>query len=315
MQHDRNDLWMISSTSWTPDEDLNMLVNKMKIRRPRPNDETKRETERETESETKSETKSNDNDEICILSQLDKDIGNILARLDGKGKRKSKNENKNTISKDSQLVLFITGKDDGSLKAKFIAKYNELALSNIRVIPLWLEDYESYVHLLRYCDLGLCFHDSSSGLDLPMKVVDMFGVGIPVIAKDYSDSKMYKVMQIDETDLIDNALSELVSSHPISHARGFIFGNPHELYEQILRCYRAFIGDCNQDEKRLFAIFRRNINMFRKNDWDTDWKNIVQPLFNVDSDLRAFWTAFYCGIAVIVASACRLYYLSFMDTN
>ena len=56
-----------------------------------------------------------------------------------------------------------------------------------RVVPrtAWLDGHE-YPRALAAADLGLCFHRSSSGLDLPMKLADMRAAGLPACALAYT---------------------------------------------------------------------------------------------------------------------------------
>ncbi|KAI4601126.1 mannosyltransferase [Pestalotiopsis sp. 9143b] len=81
------------------------------------------------------------------------------------------------------VVAIITGK--GPQKAHYQAEIASLQkageLPNIRILTAWLS-MEDYAMLLSCADLGICLHMSSSGVDLPMKVVDMFGSGLPVAA-------------------------------------------------------------------------------------------------------------------------------------
>lgn len=78
-----------------------------------------------------------------------------------------------------KLLVLITGK--GPLKKYYMEIINKLHLENVRIITGWFTA-EEYPMILGCADIGISLHSSSSGLDLPMKVVDMFGSGLPVLA-------------------------------------------------------------------------------------------------------------------------------------
>ncbi|CAO3658227.1 unnamed protein product [Rhizopus stolonifer] len=80
---------------------------------------------------------------------------------------------------DPNLLFVITG--NGPQKAYYLEKIKKMTLIKTRIVTAWLEATD-YPLLLGSADLGISLHTSSSGLDLPMKVVDMFGCGLPVCA-------------------------------------------------------------------------------------------------------------------------------------
>jgi len=79
------------------------------------------------------------------------------------------------------IQMIVTGK--GPQKAMYDQIFRERnskwKKTNIRQVWLEIDDYPKMVGS---CDLGICLHYSSSGYDLPMKVVDMFAAGLPCLA-------------------------------------------------------------------------------------------------------------------------------------
>lgn len=116
---------LVSSTSWTPDEDFSLLL-----------------------------------DALVSYSELATTSGphlpKILAVITGKGPQKE-----HYLSEIAALN-----------------HQGKLEMVSIKTAWLSMADYAS---LLGAADLGVSLHMSSSGVDLPMKVVDMFGAGLPVV--------------------------------------------------------------------------------------------------------------------------------------
>uniref|UniRef100_A0A8D0DUA8 Chitobiosyldiphosphodolichol beta-mannosyltransferase n=1 Tax=Salvator merianae TaxID=96440 RepID=A0A8D0DUA8_SALMN len=147
------------------------------------------------------------------------------------------------------LVCVITGK--GPLKEHYGKLISLLHFKHIQICTPWLEA-EDYPLLLGSADLGVCLHKSSSGLDLPMKVVDMFGCCLPVCAVHFQ------------------CLHELVK-HEVN---GLVFRNSSELAEQLKTLFSEF----PKVEGKL-SVFRRNLRAAKQLRWDESWAQIVFPLF------------------------------------
>ncbi|KAI9653048.1 MAG: mannosyltransferase [Alyxoria varia] len=84
-----------------------------------------------------------------------------------------------------RILAIITGK--GPQKRYYLDRIAALSrdglLSETEVKTAWLP-HEDYARLLACADLGISLHQSTSGVDLPMKVVDMMGAGLPVAGWD-----------------------------------------------------------------------------------------------------------------------------------
>ena len=95
------------------------------------------------------------------------------------------------------VLVLLTGR--GARRAGFEARAAALPGRRFHLRTAWLEP-DDYPRVLAAADLGLCLHRSASGLDLPMKIADMHGAGLPVCALDYGPC-LDEMLRHDDTGL------------------------------------------------------------------------------------------------------------------
>lgn len=154
-----------------------------------------------------------------------------------------------------KILAIITGK--GPQKQAYLDRIRRLTqegkLPNVVLTTAWLSS-EDYASLLGSADLGISLHTSSSGVDLPMKVVDMFGAGLPVAGWSRFE-----------------AWPELVTEGV--NGRGF--GSAEEL-TRILE--GMFVGKGGELER-----LRQGVLEEGKRRWDDEWRPVAGRLFELKS--------------------------------
>ena len=151
-----------------------------------------------------------------------------------------------------EILAIITGK--GPQKEMYLQKIAALEsagkLQKVTIRTAWLS-LPNYARLLASASLGVSLHTSSSGVDLPMKVVDMFGAGLPVLGWN-----RFK------------AWPELVTEG----VNGMGFGSSVELTDRLVELFG--------DEQRLNAL-RIGAGKESSRRWDDEWNPIMRPLLGL----------------------------------
>lgn len=141
--------------------------------------------------------------------------------------------------------------------------------SHVTVVMPWLE-IDDYPLMLSAADIGICLHNSTSGLDLPMKVcpivmaipgllspqvVDMFSMGLPVLALNYK------------------CLHELVTDR----TNGRLFVSSEGLCDHLCELLPT-IGLADQSQTDI-SRYRHNIVHNSKHGlWHDHWEDVVLPV-------------------------------------
>jgi beta-1,4-mannosyltransferase len=148
------------------------------------------------------------------------------------------------------MVVLVTG--DGERRAEFERRFAGLPARRVQLRTRWLEP-EDYPRVVGSADLGLCLHRSSSGLDIPMKVADLFGAGVPVLALDYGACLAERVRHGDN---------------------GLLFSTAEQLADILFDLFEGYPAD----QKRLERL-RAGARKSSRPTWEEGWAREARPVF------------------------------------
>lgn len=147
-----------------------------------------------------------------------------------------------------RLFVVITGK--GPLQRHYLGLIEGLSLTSVAIRCAWLRA-EDYPKLLASADIGVSLHTSSSGLDLPMKIVDMFGCGLPVLAKRFS------------------CIHELITEG--------LNGRTFTDSEDLTQCLTGLFIE-SEGQKHLSTL-RTGVSQEGQRRWSDEWSKVAAPIF------------------------------------
>jgi beta-1,4-mannosyltransferase len=170
------------------------------------------------------------------------------------------------------LLIVVTGR--GPQRAHYERLMDARRLERVAFRTLWV-DAADYPTLVGAADVGVSLHTSSSGVDLPMKVVDMFGAGTPALAARFA------------------CVGELVAHG----ANGRVFEGDADLADALVDVLAGLGGRGGGggrrggvlppapggaggygDEPPALARMRATVADARAEGWEEAWGRIVRPL-------------------------------------
>jgi len=148
-----------------------------------------------------------------------------------------------------ELVILVTG--DGHRRAEFERRFAGLPARRVQLRARFLEP-DDYPRVVGSADLGLCLHRSSSGLDIPMKIADLFGAGVPVCALDYGACLAERVRHGDN---------------------GLLFSNGRQLADVLFDLFETFPADQHALDR-----LRTGARKSARPTWEEGWAREAKPI-------------------------------------